>query len=211
MMVLLVVALFGIINIRKMNILFRLLTFYVLYTLISENVSLIASYIWLNNSLILKIYLCVEITFMCGIYYFLFRHSKQKKLIIFFSALLFLSCITFFIVDREALLPGYPLTLESTMFIVFSVMYFFQLLKYPYEHDLLSMGEFWLNSSVLVYSTGSFVFWVSFYYLFRHHIILPALPEIMNALDILHYALLGLAIFFHVKRKSIIVHETTNR
>jgi len=97
------------------------------------------------------------------------------------------------------------------MLIVFAVMYFFQLLKYPYEHDLLSMGEFWLNSSVLVYSTGSFVGWVSFSYVYRHHISLPSLPVIMNALDILHYTLLGAAIFFHVKRKSIIVHENADR
>jgi hypothetical protein len=208
--VLLVVALLGIFNIRKCNLLFKVLTFYLLYTLISEIVSLIFSYAWHNNSLVQKIYLCAEIIFMGGIYYLLFRYSRQRKLVIIFSILLFVFCLVFFIVNGEALLPAYPLTLESIVLIVFSVMYFFQLLKYPYEHDLLSMGEFWLNSSVLVYSTGSFVFWASFYYLYRHHIVLHGLEVIMTALDILHYALLGLAIFFHVKRKSIIMHENTN-
>lgn len=190
--------------------LFRVLTLYLSYTLVSEIVSLAVSYVWHNNSLVQKVYLCAEIVFMGGIYYLLFRHSRQKKVIIIFSILLFLFCLIFFIANGEALLPAYPLTAESIAFIVFSVMYFFQLLKYPYEQDLLSMGEFWLNSSVLVYSTGSFIFWVSFYYLYNHHIILPGLPVIMNALDILHYALLGLAVFFHVKRKSIIMHESTN-
>lgn len=203
-------ALLGIFNIRKCNLLFRLLTFYVLYTLISELISYAASYIWQNNSLVMKIYLFAEISFMGGIYYLLFRHSRQKKIILVYASILFLFCLVVSIVNREALFPGYLVALESIMLIVFSVMYFFQLLKYPYEHDLLSMGEFWLNSSVLVYSTGSFVGWVSFSYLYRHQINLPSLPVIMNALDILHYTLLGVAIFFHVKRKSILMHENTN-
>lgn len=200
-------AFFGLFHFRKSGILFRLLTLYLLYTLISEVVSFYSSKIFHNNSLVQKIYLFVEIIFISGIYYLLFRYSRKRRIIIVLAAFLFLFCFFYFILDKQAILPGYPLTLESIMLIIFSVMYFYQLLKYPYEHDLLSMGEFWLNSSVLVYSTGSFVFWVTFHYLYSHHIVLPGLPVIMNALDILHYFLLGLAIFFHVKRKSLIMHK----
>jgi hypothetical protein len=203
-------AFLGLFYFRKSGILFRLLTLYLLYTLISEVVSYISSRLFQNNSLVQKIYLFVEIIFISGIYYSLFKYSRKKRIILFLSSFLFLFCFFYFILDKQALLPGYPLTLESIMLIIFSVMYFYQLLKYPYEHDLLSMGEFWLNSSVLVYSTGSFVFWVTFHYLYSHHIVLPGLPVIMNALDILHYSLFGLAIFFHVKRKSLIMHENAN-
>jgi hypothetical protein len=135
----------------------------------------------------------------------------QKKIIAFFSGILLIVSLISFLLNTEAVMPSYLITIESIMLLFFSILFFYQLLDHPYEQNLLTMGEFWLNSSVCVYCMGSFFFWASFYYLYRHHIVLPGLKVIMDTLDILHYLLLGLAIFFYSRRESLIMHEHSKR
>jgi hypothetical protein len=180
---------------KKSSRVFKILTFYLGYTLLSEGVSLYFRNSLHNNSPILKIFLLVEIACLGAIYFYLFESRLYKGIVLFLSTAFFIFCICYMILHPEPILPGYLVSTEVLIFIFFSILYYRQLLEIPRQINLLKSGEFWLNSCILINSAGSFAFWLTFTYLWKHHIKFPGLLTVMFALQLLEYSLMGLALY----------------
>lgn len=185
----------------KSNRSFKILTFYLGYTFLSEGVSLYFRNSHHNNSLILKIFLLVEIASIGTIYFYLFESLIYKRIVLFLSTAFFIFCLSYIILHPEPILPGYLVSTEDLLFILFSILYYRQLLEIPRQINLLKSGEFWLNSCMLINSAGSFAFWITFTYLWKHHIKFPGLLNVMFALQLLEYSLMGLALYLQSRNR----------
>jgi hypothetical protein len=191
----------GLIYYQKSNLPFRILTLYLGYTFLSECLSLYFRNSLHNNSLVQKIFLLVEIASVGLIYYLLFEIKLYKIVTQFITVCFFLFSLIFIFLYPEPILPSYLVAAEALFFIFFSLLFYRQLLVFPKEKDLLVSGAFWLNSSLLINSAGSFVFWITFRYLWNHHILFPNLLNILFALQLIEYTILGVALYLHGQQK----------
>ena len=98
-------------------------------------------------------------------YYLLESRIKKNTVLIFISTYILYAAVKNLILQDVALFDsvGYSLVSASIGVIVF--MYFHQLLKHVTEADILRQFNFWLASGYLIYFVGSFIIFVSYYYL----------------------------------------------
>lgn len=202
LILLLSVSVLGCIRYKRLDLSFRLLSFYCLYTFLSESISLILAYYIHNNSTVEKLYFPIEVIFLSFIYYILFESKRLKLVIIVLSSFLLVAAALLYYFYPQPLLPSYLVTAESAVLMAYSILYFLQLISDPVESRLLALGEFWLNSSILIYSTGSFVFWLTFYYLYHHKIFVPTLQIILFVLNILEGVMIAVSIYLNSKTKK---------
>lgn len=199
--IILIAALFGIVNIKKCNTAFKLLTYFLCYTFLSETTAQIFSHVLKNNSLIHKIYLPIHVVFFCGIYYNLFIENSLKKICLYTLVILFAFVVLLEVINKQAILPAYGIMVEAIVLVAFSILYFYQLLINPSEKKIIQTGEFWLNSSVLFYFSGSFLFWCTFNYFFHHKLSFAPYMIMLWVLNLIHYSILSLALFLHIRKK----------
>ncbi len=104
---------------------------------------------------------------LIGLHFYYLLESRIKKItvLVLISVYLFYAVIKNIILHDIALFDsvGYSLVSASIGVIVF--MYFHQLLKHITEADILRQFNFWLASGYLIYFVGSFIIFVSYYYL----------------------------------------------
>ena len=192
-------ALIGIIQFRRINLVFKLLTCFLAITFLSETTSYILATVVHNNSLINKIYAPIQIFFFGTIYYQLFILKVFKNLSLVLSGLLFLFVVFFISLRRVALFPSIPVTIISIVLILFSIFYFYQMLLNPFETKLLKSSYFWFNTAVLVCFAGAIPLFATFNYLFYKKIKFPLFGPLLDTLNIMHYSLLAFSLILQVK------------
>ena len=205
LVILLLDSLFGLIYYKKCDCSFRLLTILLVFTFISETISLVLSSVTKNDSLPEKIYTPVHILLFSSIYYILLRSPSYQKIIVTLGSVVFIGALVVISMYSRRELPSWIIMIDAAMLVAFSILYFFELIHEPTEDKILTSGPFWLNTSVLIYFSGTFIFFASFEYLLHNNkealIELSAIKDIL--FDPLHYLLLGLALVLHIRRQKL--------
>lgn len=203
--ILLLDSVYGLIFYKKCNLVFRLLAILLLLTFISETVSLVLSLTIKNDSLPEKIYTPVHILLFSAIYYELLQTLSYKRTIVLLSSIVLLSALVVILVNSKKELPSWIIMMDAAMLVIYSLLYFFELIQDPREDNILSSGSFWLNTSVVIYFIGTFIFFASFEYLLHHD--KKVLIDLVNIKDIffdpLHYLLFGVALVLHVRSQKL--------
>ena len=137
------------------------LTFVVMLT-----ASLMVKYYSGANILLYNIHAFLTIVFL-GFYFRNLFHSKAKVRAVTLVA----SLIVFYLLVKNIVLQDYQLfdsmgySLVSAAVVFFVLMYFHQLLSNVTDQNILRNFNFWLASGYLIYFAGSFIIFLSYYYL----------------------------------------------
>lgn len=129
--------------------------------LISVIISTISRFLWSikeNNLYLLHLYTILEFSGWAVIYYKLFKSNKTKKVVLS-VAVFYLVLAIFNSVYLEPLdtFNANSRASESIILIVFSLAYFIKIFKEKKILHLEKDYSFWLNTSVLIYFSSSFL------------------------------------------------------
>lgn len=190
------------IKIRSLNtihwVLFSLL-------LISASISTISRYLWSikeNNLYLLHIYTIVEFCGWAIIYYKLFDSKNSKKTI----RVIVVTYLMFAVLNSVYWEPldtfnSNSRSLESIILIVFSIAFFVKIFKEKKVLRLENNFSFWMNSSVLIYFSSSFLLF-SFSNVLLHSKSYQ-IREVWNVhalFLIVHYSLISISIWLISKK-----------
>jgi|SRR6218665_25455 len=201
-----VVAACGMVRYRKLTMPFKLLTFLLTFTLISEVCSRLFAVNFKNSSPVYHLYIPVQFTFFIWIYFHL--HGKDRSFAGYaWGGLLFwiLCLINLFFFQDIFRFPSNTILISSCILIGISLFQFKKMLAMVEEKSIFRQSVFWLNAGVLLFFTSTFLYWGTYNYLLKHHIKTSPLSTIIYYINILFYLLLGLGLLLD-KRPASAVH-----
>ncbi len=152
--------------IRKNNLSkeLKILWFLIICSIITEIAGLILAFVYIvNNAHIFNIYVIIETLLISSFYYFVIQNRIWKLICIFLAIMFSVFAIIQLFLNPVKTLNNLTLTTESLMVIIFSVITFHYLIKYPKYKNILSTPIFWINSAFLLYFSGNL-----FLHLFSH-------------------------------------------
>lgn len=117
--------------------------------------------IWIYDLTALLTCVCI------GVYFYQLYQTRQKKLVVLLLALAYIGYTIFrnLTIEGLRLFDSIGFSLASASVVIYVFMYFHQLLKNVSEISILKDFNFWLAAGYLIYYVGSFIIFVSFYYL----------------------------------------------
>lgn len=139
------------------------------------------------------------------IYYRLFSGRYSKLLLIAgagFTVMVAYEIVTEGASASTSMLP----VVSSLIFIGYSILYFYRLLKDLPAQRLSSLPGFWINVSVLFYFSGTFILFLSFTYLIeksRSNDTLMAFWSIQNISNIIRNILYAIAIYTGSRQQEL--------
>ena len=146
---------------RRFNKTFKILAvFFILSALFDLALIVVLKLGLQNNAPLLHLFVVISILFLSIVYYRTLGNGLLKKLIVVLVvlALLFVIFNSLFIEGIWAF-PSISNTVQSVLFITFSLFYFYQLLSNQEVIHIEKQGLFWINAGVLVYfSSNIFLF-----------------------------------------------------
>jgi hypothetical protein len=147
-----------------------------------------------NNILLFNLYTIIETILISTYYYFIIPNRYWKSLIFIISVLISTYSISQLLPTKVTSLNSISLTTESLMIVVFSILTFHNILKYPKYLNLLSAPIFWINSAFLLFFSGNLFLHLFSQYLQEHG--LAAFYELWalwhSLLNILFYTLISI-------------------
>ncbi|MDF2434222.1 MAG: hypothetical protein JWP44_3853 [Mucilaginibacter sp.] len=113
-----------------------------------------------NNLPWIHLFIVISIVFFSAIYYYAIAMPVIKKAIVILAvAALILVIINAIFIEHLSEYPSISNTVLSILLIVFSLVYFFQLLNKQEFIHIDKLGLFWINAGVLIYfSINIFLF-----------------------------------------------------
>src|SRR4051812_46828465 len=102
-------------------------------------------------------YLLFSIPFISMFFYFTFEEKKFNRLLISTNIFYFLFCIINFIFVQKLGINSYNLTLQSFIILVFSILYFYSLLKQSPPKIVHDLPAFWIVSGLFFSHAGKIV------------------------------------------------------
>lgn len=147
-----------------------------------------------NNILLFNLYTIIETILISTYYYFIIPNKYWKSLIFIISVLISTYSISQLLPTKVTSLNSVSLTTESIMIVVFSILTFHNILKYPKYLNLLSAPIFWINSAFLLFFSGNLFLHLFSQFLQEHG--LEAFYELWalwhSLLNILFYTLISI-------------------
>ncbi|MGZ8517069.1 MAG: hypothetical protein ACXWWD_06960 [Chitinophagaceae bacterium] len=165
--------------------------------------------IWIYDIVNLLTAICI------GAYFFFLHQASLKKKIVLFVIGLYLTYVVIrnFTLGDIRLFDSIGYSIVSASVVIYVFMYFHQLLKNVTEASILKEFNFWLASGYLVYFAGSFIIFVSYYYLTTKilHSYTPEERQLLTALWGMHNVLLFISalslligcLWINYRRKSV--------
>lgn len=147
---------------KKMNAPFRYTWLFLLLTLFSEGIGLLTTYFFNENLTVYTIYSILLPIAIFLIFYFLQEKKNQNKYLFSLGFLFAFIIFNTIYIQSEEPLPTNNQQATCLYFILLSVFQYNQLLKGPAEVPLSRNSEFWLNTTLFIYFSGTFVPWVVF-------------------------------------------------
>lgn len=195
-------AFLGFIKFKKCSLTFKLVTIFLFVTFCKETPNTILAYIS-NNSFLQNIYTPIHVGFFVSIYYTMIVSGKIKIFILYFGVVVFAGTLIGVLSSPMDKLPWILISIDAMMLVIFSILYFYELIKYPIDENIFASGYMWLNASVLIYFTTSFIFWISFPYIAKQdNARQDLLFYILDQLGSVHYFLLLIALYLHIRQQS---------
>ena len=201
-----IAALIGMVRFKKLTMPFRLLS---LYLLLSVIINVANDYLINHHKTNAPLAHADAITnylFFAFIYYHLF---KNKAIRYFILASIVLITIFFFIngIFSEPFMSAFPSNLNLPtviLYVVFSLLMFKQMLLYPVQVNITKQSVFWYNSAILFFSANMFINLGLMEYYSKHHVFSMIVFYFWNGINIVFNLLVGIAILIDKKEtKSI--------
>jgi len=173
-----------------------------LFSLIIETLNFICSIQGRNSMFLLDFYTPVEFI-LFALFYKHFFDSIRRSYIHYFLIFLFLGVAVFdtFFINDFLTVNNFSDSIESIVFIIYSLLAFFFIMKNLMYPDLLNTSFFWINIAILIYFAGNL-----FLFLFSNHLQkndqaqYSAIYKIHSVTNILYYILITIG-FWKAARK----------
>jgi len=196
-----IVSIYGIINIKKLSNNFKLL---ILLIVISTCAEIFNYFTFTFHFLTIKIYY-FTIPINMALFYFILKPYWKNKNIIFFNGVITIIAIIFsiytsiFIVEFEGY-PSIELTFLSVLTIIFALVTLKAIISSPAQNSLFIKPEFWLSITILVFFTISYLNLSLFeFYLFFVKNNYNIVELIFRIFTILYYIGFFIAIYYNIK------------
>jgi hypothetical protein len=140
-------------NYRQLDSTLKIVATYFLLSFLSDIGQLISQEMGVvNNHPIFHIYIIISVLFLGAMYYMAFFNQFLKKTIITLSVIALLMIIVNIIFNENIWdYPSVSNTVLSVMIIVFSLLYFYQLLNRQEFIHIEKQALFWINAGMLFY------------------------------------------------------------
>jgi len=201
--ILLSASIMGMVNLKKLTIPFKILAFFLLYTLISELVARVFAVKFRNSSPVYHAFVLANYYFYSAIFYHLFNGQIIRKFI-FWSVIPFTCFWIINIIFFQNLLnfPTHSLMVSSILYVIYSLALFLQMLETPTEVAVFKQNIFWFNICALFYSVIIMASFSIAGYMNTHHISNRPVSRIDDIITDLNYAVLGYTVFADRKRST---------
>ncbi|MDB5025100.1 MAG: hypothetical protein JWP78_2855 [Mucilaginibacter sp.] len=166
-LLLLIVWGIGIIRYKKLTIPFKVLTWSVLITFLLAILSKIFALRYRNNVPILQLECITGYIFYALTYYYLFKNKIIKKSIIIsiVAISIFFVFNALFLQPFQKVFPSNVSVLTQSLYAIFSLLLFKEMLQYPLKLNITKQSIFWYNTAILFYATTMFfIFGFANYY-----------------------------------------------
>lgn len=170
----------------------RVLFFLVVLSCLTELLSLLLARLRINNLFVLHFFTAAEFT-LISLIYCLGLESRKAKLLVLSVLALFLCFVLYdsLFIDSLDSMDSAASAAESLLLIIYSLVFFFIILRRTEYSNLFDDPMFWFNAAVLIYFSGNL-----FLFIFSNYI-LAGSDNYFNAMWVVHDVLnLGLNILF---------------
>ena len=140
-------------NFRHLDKIFKIIALFFVISFISDLTLLITISLGVRNNLpVINIFYIINIIFFGIIYYYAFFEPLLQKMVAMLSAMVLLFAVyNLIFVNKLTDYPSASNTALGAMSIIFSLIYFYQLLNRQEFIHIEKQGLFWFNSAVLFY------------------------------------------------------------
>lgn len=169
---LLIVMGVGIIRYKKLTRPFKVLAWSVIISFFLELLSYIFAVRFKNNAPIAHIENIVWYIFYAIIYYDLLKNEKLKKTILVSIVIVTVfGLVNALFLQPFHVFPTYTTVVTQTLYVIFSLLLYKQMLLYPSKINIIEQSAFWYNTAILFYATTMFVNLGLGNYVAEHHVV----------------------------------------
>lgn len=146
---------------RTYTVPFKILAFFFFISGIFDlALVLLVHFGWSNNAPLIHLFVLVNIVFLGLVYYKTFFSPLVKKFVmVLVPAIVIFSITTSLFIEGIWAFPTISNSAQSVLFILLSLLYFYQLLTRQEFVHIEKQGLFWINAGVLIYfSSNIFLF-----------------------------------------------------
>jgi hypothetical protein len=199
---LLIISLYGVLNLKKLSTPYKILTFLIGITFLSECLSRLLIGVFHNSAPADHGYAITEFSLIAGIYYFLFKKVLFKRLVIISIPLFVMAEIINLVYFQTVFeFPSVLLSLQELACVVFSLFYFTEMLLNPIDVPLFKQSAFWLNTSLFSFSAIIFLCFGLMNSLIVNQIGINTLSTFIYWVNIIFYCVLWFSINIETKSK----------
>src|SRR5690606_5100562 len=139
------------------------IVFFALYSFVNDSIVLGLGDSQENNAIIfrlLSLFTIIEFCVFALIIYWCLNIRKLKIFILFVSPIFIIFSIFQFLNSTSFYIDSLSITIENLIIICFAILYFYEQLAIPQNSFIYNSFRFWLILGILIYSTGTFFFFL---------------------------------------------------
>lgn len=189
------IFLYGAVSFKKLTAPFRILTLFIGATFFSEAISRVLIKKMHNTAPGDHIFTVVEFILIAAIYYKLSKSKFLKQaLLISIPAFVIMEIINLLFYQTLFQFPSVLLSMQNIACVIFSLLFFTEMLLNPIDVALFKQSVFWFNVSMFVFSVMVFFCFGLMRSFITSHLGTRFLDTFVYGLNILFYLFLGLSI-----------------
>jgi hypothetical protein len=202
---LLIVALAGTINLKKLSMPFRLLTLLIGITFLSEVLSRKLAVSIQNSNPVYHFFGFIEYSLLAFLYIKLLSSKIMKKwVLISIPVMIVISMLNTLFFQTFTSFPSYVLIVSYGLLSILSLVLFIQITEYPSSLNILRLEVFWLNTIILFYCSSGFITLAFHNYMNRHHIDDALINTVGFWINIFVYAGMGVTILANARQPATV-------
>jgi hypothetical protein len=199
LIVLLFIFLYGAFSFKKLGAPYRLLTLFIGATFISETISRVLIKKLHTSAPADHIFTVVEYLLISAIYFSLSKNALFKQALVIGMPLFVIAEVVNLIFYQTLFqFPSVLLSLQEMSCVIFSLVFFTEMLLNPIDIALFKQSAFWLNVSIFVFSATVFFCFGLMNSFVISHLGTTFLDTFVYGLNIFFYLFLGLSINIEV-------------
>ncbi|MBK0379951.1 hypothetical protein [Mucilaginibacter segetis] len=201
LLLLLAVFTYGMLNFKRLSIPFKILTFFLGLTFLSETISRIAILLYRNSAPVDHIFAVTEYIMVAMIYYRLSTDKTFKRFLLF-SIPVFIILAIFSMLLYQGILefPSVLLSIQEVAFVIFSLLYFKEMLLNPISISLKKQSAFWFNTAFFLFSSVIFLCFGLMNSFIKSKLGTTFLDTFVYTLNIIFYCTIGLSLIIESKK-----------
>ncbi len=157
----------ALVNLKKVKSFFIPLFILLIFNVIMELLNIIFSESGENNMYIYHCFTIVEFTLISLFYSFFFQQYFTPLLINLLIPVFLLAAYIDYKVNGLESMDNYSTSIESIVFIFYSLSFFYYALKNLIFENLLATPVFWINTAILLYFSGNLILFIFSNYMGR--------------------------------------------